>query len=140
MVRHSAVVYRSDSPGAHRVSFTGDAWRTYVPLRMSDTVCVQERLPAGAAAVLINRSHTFKDLFLPIDAMEKSLFDAIDGDRSIHDIAAGRLPSADLESRLDSARSFLERLWWYDQVAIDGSRLCTAQPSPRHRGIPGALA
>jgi hypothetical protein len=140
MVRHSAVVYRDDSPEPQRVSFAGDAWRAYVPLRMSDIVCVQERLPAGAAAVLINRSHTFKDLFLPIDAMEKSLFDAIDGDRSIHAIATERFPSADFESRLDSARSFFERLWWYDQVAIDGSRRCTAKLSSRHHGIPGPLA
>ena len=52
MVRHSAVVYRDDSPGGPQpVSFAGDAWLGYVPLRMPDTICVQERLPPGAAAV-----------------------------------------------------------------------------------------
>ena len=53
---------------------------------MSETICVQERLPAGAAAVLINRNHTYRDLFMPIDATEKRLFDAIDGNRTIGDI------------------------------------------------------
>ncbi len=52
MVRHSVIAYRDDSPGgAQPISFAGDAWLGYVPLRMPDTICVQERLPPGAAAV-----------------------------------------------------------------------------------------
>ena len=48
MVRHSVIAYRDDSPGgAQRISFAGDAWLGYVPLRMPDTICVQERLPPG---------------------------------------------------------------------------------------------
>ena len=88
MVRHSMVVYRNDSPdsGSRQVDFAGDAWLGYVPIRMSDTICVQERLPPGAAAVLINQTHTYKDLFMPIDSAEKCLFDAIDGNRCIGDI------------------------------------------------------
>jgi SAM-dependent methyltransferase len=109
MLRHSLAAYRSDGPGAQVVSFAGDAWLRYVPIRMPDTIAVQERLPAGAAAVLINRAHTYRDLILPIDATEKRLFDAIDGKRSIGDIAGS------------GARAFFERLWWYDQVVFDAS-------------------
>ena len=70
-----------------------------MPIRLPDTICVQERLPPGAAAVLINRSHTFKDLFMPIDSTEKSLFDAIDGNRSIGDIVEEKLPfQAEIEA------------------------------------------
>jgi SAM-dependent methyltransferase len=123
MVSHTAVVYRNDSPGDQQVSFTGDAWPRYVPLRMSDTICVQERLPRGAAGVLINRSHTFTDLLLPIDSTEKSLFDAIDGNRSIGDIVGERSTSTGSKSRFDVARSFFERLWSYDQVVFDTSQL-----------------
>ena len=84
MVRHSVIAYRDDSPGgAQPISFAGDAWLGYVPLRMPDTICVQERLPPGAAAVLINPTHTYRDLIMPIDSTEKGLFDAIDGNRSI---------------------------------------------------------
>jgi SAM-dependent methyltransferase len=121
MIRHSAVVYRNDSPGAKMVSFAGDAWLGYVPLRLSDTICVQERLPPGAAAVLINRRHTFRDLIMPIDSIEKSLFGAIDGNRSIADFVEERLPFPRSKSRFDMARSFFERLWWYDQVVFDAS-------------------
>ena len=123
MVRHSVVVYRQDGAGdAQRVSFAGEAWRDYVPIRMSDTICVQERLPPGAAAVLINQAHTYRDLLVPLDVVEKLMFDAIDGTRTIHDIVEKALPSSRQRSRSDLARTFFERLWWYDQVVFDASR------------------
>jgi SAM-dependent methyltransferase len=122
MVRHSAVVYRDDVPGDRQpISFTGDAWLGYVPIRMSATICVQERLPPGAAAVLINRSHSYTDLYLPIDAQQKKIFDAIDGTRSAGEIAGAR-------GQRDTARALFERLWWYDQVVFDASR-CKDLPS-----------
>ena len=119
MVSHSSVLYRNDSSDAPQpVSFAGDAWLDYLPIRMSDTICVQERLPAGAAAVLINQNHTYKDLIMPIDSTEKRLFDAIDGDNSIRDIVQRTLPSSHEKSQPDVARTFFERLWWYDQVVF----------------------
>jgi hypothetical protein len=54
--------------------------------------------------------------------MEKRLFDAIDGDYGIGGIVERTLPSSQTKSPLDMARSFLERLWWYDQVVFDTSR------------------
>jgi SAM-dependent methyltransferase len=111
MVAHSLVVYRND-PGSSplQVSFAGDGWRRYIPIRMPDTICVQERLPAGAAGVLINRNHTYRDLILPIGSTEKRWFDCIDGSRTISDIAEN-----------DAAGTFFERLWWHDQVVFDAS-------------------
>ena len=122
MARHSVIAYRNDS-GPRRISFVGDAWLDYVPIRMPDTICVQDRLPRGAAAVLINRTHTYWDLFLPIDSFEKRLFDAIDGHRSIADIVEGMPSSSNRTPNLDVARTFFERLWWHDQLVFDASRL-----------------
>jgi SAM-dependent methyltransferase len=122
MVRHSMVVYRNDRPGGSRpVGFDDDTWRGYVPIRMSDTICVQERLPPGAAAVLINRTHTYRDLFMPIDSTEKKLFDAIDGRCSVGDIVQSVSSSLQTKLQLEMARNFFERLWWYDQVVFDAS-------------------
>jgi SAM-dependent methyltransferase len=122
MVRHSVIVYRDDSPVAQQqVSFGGDAWLGYVPIRMSDTICIEERLPQGAAAVLINQTHTYKDLYMPIDSTEKCLFDAIDGNCSIGDIVERTLPPSQRQSQIDTARASFERLWWYDQVVFDAS-------------------
>jgi hypothetical protein len=123
MVRHSVVAYRNDSPVSQQpVSFEGDAWVGYVPIRMSDTICVQERLPAGAAAVLINQTHTYTDLVMPIDATEKRMLDAIDGKGRVGEIAKRSVPSSRKASALVLARAFFERLWWYDQVVFDSSR------------------
>jgi SAM-dependent methyltransferase len=114
MIRHSVVAYRSDRPNHGPIDFTGDEWPAYVPIRLPDTIMVQERLPPGAAAVLINPNHTFTDLYLPIDARQKMMFDAIDGKRSISEI----VPQIPLR---DAARTLFERLWRYDQVVFDAS-------------------
>jgi SAM-dependent methyltransferase len=114
MIRHSVVAYRDDSPAA-RVSFDGDVWLDYVPIRVPDTICVQKRFPPGAATVLINRTHTYTDIYLPIDAQEKNIFDAIDGERTIGEIVVE-------QGQHGKARAFFERLWRYDQVVFDTSR------------------
>jgi SAM-dependent methyltransferase len=127
MARHSVVAYRNDSAsGPQQVSFAGDAWLSYVPIRMSDTICVQDRLPPGATAVLINQTHTYRDLFLPIGSTEKRLFDAIDGVRSIGDILERTLSPSHRTTNLDMARTFFELLWWHDQVVFDASQQPTA--------------
>ena len=120
MVRHSIIARRDDSP-SQPISFAGDGWMSYVPIRMTETICVQERLPAGAAGVLINQNHTYRDLFMPIDATEKRMFDAIDGQRSIGDIfeMERTLPSSPGQRQPDAR--FFERLWWYDQLVFDTS-------------------
>jgi SAM-dependent methyltransferase len=124
MVRHSIVVYRNDSTRRpETVAFHGDSWLGYVPIRMPDTVCIQERLPRGAAAVLINQSHTYRDIFMTIDVTEKCWLDGIDGNRCIGDIVGDRPPSTSQRiAQIDMARAFFERLWWYDQVVFDASR------------------
>jgi hypothetical protein len=130
MVLHSVVAYREDrSAFSPPTSFAGDAWLGYVPIRMSDTICVQERLPPAAAAVLINQNHTYTDLLMTISPTEKRLLDAIDGNRSIGDILKRTLPSSSGQSQLDMARIFFERLWWYDQVVFDAC-LSREDPSP----------
>jgi SAM-dependent methyltransferase len=116
MMSHSVIVHRDDGPvRVHPMSFSGDAWLDYVPVRVPDTLSVQERLPPGAAAVLINRAHTDTDIILPIDAREKLLVDGIDGQRSIGEIAG--------DTPRDVCRALFERLWWHDQVVFDGSRV-----------------
>jgi hypothetical protein len=92
-----------------------------VPIRMSETICVEDRLPLGTAAVLINQTHAYKDLLLLINSREKRLFDGIDGVRSIGNIAEMTMSSSNLKTHHDIARVFFERLWWHDQVVFDAS-------------------
>jgi hypothetical protein len=117
MTAHSVIVHRHDAGEGVGVRFGDERWRRYVPIRLPFTLCVRERLPAGAAAVLLNRSHPNPDLILAIGAHEKRLFDAIDGRRSIAEIVN--------RERLDEAwalaRTFFEKLWWYDQAVFDAA-------------------
>jgi len=67
MTAHSLIVRASDTPDAGvAAGFGTTRWLGYVPVRMPTAICVQERLPPGAAGVLLNRSHAHHDLVLPI--------------------------------------------------------------------------
>jgi SAM-dependent methyltransferase len=123
MIRHSVIAYGDERTTlAQQVDFSKDAWLDYVPIRMSDTICVQDRLPAGAAGVLINQTHTYKDLFLPIGSTEKQMFDAIDGVRRIGDIVEKVRPSANRHTQFDVAHNLFQQLWWQDQIVFDTSQ------------------
>jgi hypothetical protein len=120
MTAHSVVLHRNDAADMTTIRFDDEPWLRFVPVRLPWTQLIQERLPAGAVGVLINRSHAHPDLIVGLDAAEKRLFDEIDGRRSIGEIA--EQSSAD-HSR---ARSFFEKLWSYDQVVFDSSRESSA--------------
>ncbi|HET6974157.1 MAG TPA: class I SAM-dependent methyltransferase [Pyrinomonadaceae bacterium] len=113
MPNHSFVAQHSDHDAA-RVSFADDErFLRYVPIRLPWTTCIVERLPPGAAGLLLNQTHLFQDLFVLINEQEKQIVDAIDGRRSVKEIVelvAGSEPTA---------RKFFEKLWRYDQVVFD---------------------
>ncbi len=122
MVRHTFVAYRDDHPGdAQPIRFDDDRWQNHVPIRLPRTVCIDDkRVPVGAAAVLINQSHTDPDLVMSINREEKRLFDLIDGRCTTGAIAERKGTSNGHDGR-EHARRFFERLWWYDQVVFDAS-------------------
>ncbi len=123
MLRHSVIAYRDDRhPDVQPIDFSGDAWLRYIPLRMPDTLSIQERLPSGAAAVLINQTHTDRDLFLPISAAEKRLLDGVDGLRTIREIEELTQATSSDTSQFELGGKFFERLWWQDQAVFDASR------------------
>jgi hypothetical protein len=116
MVRHSVVAYRTDRPAqGAAVSFDNDSWLGYIPIRLPDTLAVRDRLPKGAVAVLINRNHTYTDLYLPIDMRQARLLDGIDGKSTIAEICRER-------GERGLARVFFEQLWRWDQVVFDTRR------------------
>jgi hypothetical protein len=114
MVRHSAIVYRSDA-AIRDIDFGDDSWLGYVPIRLPETIVVHDRLPPGASAVLINRSHTYTDLYLPIDAVRERMLEAIDGKRRIAEMGRATMDKA-------LARDFFEELWRWDQVVFDTAK------------------
>jgi SAM-dependent methyltransferase len=118
MFRHNLIAYRDDRSGADQpIHFLGDGWRMFVPIAVPWTVCVQERVPPGSVAVLINRAHSFTDLVLTVDRFEKRLLDAIDGKRTVGEILSVGAGDRDEERAL----GFFQRLWQYDHVVFDAS-------------------
>jgi SAM-dependent methyltransferase len=119
MVRHAVVAYRKDRPAqSASVNFDGDAWLGYTPIRLPDTLTVRDRLPPGATAVLINRNHTYTDLYLPIDARQDRLLAAVDGEHTIAEICRE-------QGDRSLARGFFQQLWRWDQVVFNTSRVST---------------
>jgi SAM-dependent methyltransferase len=116
MTNHDFIVQRSDAKNVGKVSFDDQQHLGYVPIRRTWTMCAQEDLPPGAAGVLLNRTHLFDDIYLPINELEKQIYEAIDGRRSISEIIEAVKYSS------SHARDFFEKLWWYDQVVFDTSR------------------
>jgi SAM-dependent methyltransferase len=111
VTNHDFVAYRSD---AARVSFDDERYQHYVPIRRAWTTCIEERLPAGAAGMLVNQTHLFNDLFVFVDEQGKQMYAAIDGRRTIAEIAG--------DENDGDTRDFFERLWWYDQIVFDTSK------------------
>ena len=118
MTKHNFIAYRDDRLGNNKpISFDGDAWRGYVPLRLPWTQCIRDRLAPGSVAVLINRAHTYPDLALPIDAAQDRVFNAIDGSRTVDEILGDAAGAGGEEQ----ARRFIEQLWEYDQILFDAT-------------------
>jgi SAM-dependent methyltransferase len=126
MTIHSLVVHRKDMSGDNKVCFDDEQYLKYLPIRLPWTICVQDRLPPGAAGALVNQTHVFSDLFVMLDAPEKQLFDAIDGRRTIAEIIEAVPGSSGF------ARKFFEKLWWNDQVVFD-TRYTATKRHKRHK-------
>ncbi|MEM9061050.1 MAG: methyltransferase [Pseudomonadota bacterium] len=115
MVEHTTIAYRDDlGEDPQDLAFGTDQSETMIPHRVATSVTVTERLPEGAAAVLINRAHSFTDLYLPVDAGQLAAFEAIDGTRSVADVVAGTVDP-------EAALAFLQTLWRYDQVVFESA-------------------
>jgi SAM-dependent methyltransferase len=118
MTIHSLVVHRSGMNNHVKIRFDDEQYLRYVPIRLPWTMCIEDRLPPGAAGVLLNQTHVFQDLFLPIDAQEKHMFEAVDGRRSILEI----VDEVKGDGAAQLARVLFEKLWRYDQVVFDASK------------------
>jgi SAM-dependent methyltransferase len=115
MTRHNLIVYRDDAVGTPSPIFEGNDWLDYVPIRLPGTICAVEKLPPGVDGVLINQNHTDKDIILPINALEKRVYETIDGFLTIEEI------SSKISIDQKSVGLLSERLWKYDQIVFDKS-------------------
>jgi SAM-dependent methyltransferase len=117
MDRHGFITYRDDRERVPQpITFEGDLWRGFVPVRLPWTLTVKDRAPRGVSAVLINPRHMYPDLALFIDAAQERLLKAIDGERS-----AGEILQSAVKSE-ETGRAFFQRLWEHDLIMFDAKR------------------
>jgi SAM-dependent methyltransferase len=122
MLRHSLIAYRDDAPrNGSFPRFDDEEWLGYVPIRLPEAVCLRNRLPAGAAAVLVNQGHEYHDLFLPIDSEQLRLYEAIDGKTAIIGLLERVAGKREKPGPRERARLFYSQLWFSDQVVFDAS-------------------
>jgi SAM-dependent methyltransferase len=115
---HDFLVQRSDARNDRTISFDNEQYLSYVPIRRSWTVCMDDKdqIPPGSAGVLLNQTHLFPDLFVVVKEREKQIFEAIDGRRSISEIVET------VEGASPLARDFFRKLWWNDQIVFDTAK------------------
>lgn len=117
MLRHSLVAYHAEDPARSKsVRFDNDDWLNYVPICLPETIIVEQHPPPRATAVLINRSHTYPDLYLPVNTVEKQLYNALDGQRTIGETIESVAEARRFQPR--DFRRFFQSLWRYDQVVF----------------------
>jgi SAM-dependent methyltransferase len=110
MLRHSLISRSADDPPSEW-RFSGANSQAFVPHRVASAAVIEDKLPPGVAAALLNRAHTYPDLVLFATAKERAIFEAIDGHRALGQIV----------DQIGGDASFFERLWWHDLIVIDAS-------------------
>lgn len=113
IARHTVIAFAAGDTTSGRLDFTdprADRWR---PIRVPTAIAVQECLPPGAAAALLNGTHSSTDLVMFVDRAELEVFRRIDGERTIAALGT-------------DSRPFVERLFRHDLVVIDASAEATS--------------
>lgn len=106
MTRHSVIAHREDT-SMQPLDWQAN-WGSFVPMIPATVVVVEDRLPPGKAAAVINRAHVDRDLVCFLDRDQVSVFRAIDGETSLGDITG-------------ADAGFFEHLWLHDLVVVDAS-------------------
>jgi hypothetical protein len=109
ITRHTVIAFDAERPASATLDFDDARVGEWVPLLVPTASAVEDRLPPGAAAALINRAHTDTDLVLFVDGGQYEIFERIDGRRSIGELGPG-------------ATALVERLWRHDLVVCDLTR------------------
>lgn len=107
IARHTVVAFDADDPTSGRLDFADARAARWRPIRIPTAIAVEERLPPGAAAALLNRAHSSTDVVMFVDRAELEIFRRIDGVQTV--VALG------------ADRRLVERLHRHDLVVIDAS-------------------
>lgn len=107
--RHSLIAYRDDAPIPDPpIAWDTDRWKGFVGLVPSTVIVIEEGVPQGMAAAVVNRAHVDRDLVCFLTASELSTFTAVNGATPLREIEG-------------ASANLFERLWLQDLVMIDAT-------------------
>ena len=106
ITRHTAILFDAGDTTSGTLDFGASGVEHWRPMPAPSAIAVEERLPPGAAAVLINRAHTESDIVLFADQRQSAIFGSVDGRRTLEELGP-------------DAVAFSERLWRHDLVVFD---------------------
>jgi SAM-dependent methyltransferase len=118
LITHAFVACRDDREALRTVDLDADGWRDVVPEFFNGCRVAQEELPPEIAGVLLNTAHHDDDLALPITVEQAMLYNAMDGSRTIPEIAAASGVQAAPDALESYARELFRQLEWSDQVIL----------------------
>ena len=115
---HELVVRRDDRPMEPcRVSFDGNEWEGYVPVRNPDVGVETESLPRGAVERLRWEAHQYPEIAVSLDATQAAVLDMIDDRMPVSDLMSSTgLGEAD--GGVEYVRTFLESMWRFDYLSF----------------------
>lgn len=108
ITRHTVIAYDQADLTSGDLDFTAGRSTAWRPIPTPTATVVQDRLPAGVAAALLNRAHVSTDVVLFVSAAELEIFRRLDGEVTIGDLGTAVIP-------------LVERLFRHDLVVIDSS-------------------
>ena len=110
MITHRFVAAHAGQHGPRKGSIDDENWRTLKPVLFPGARINTLALPKGYAAQLWNPTHGYPDLLLDISSIELQIYEAMNGDISLADIAQ--------KVKVDEGqvKSLYKKLWDFDQV------------------------
>ena len=138
---HELVVRRDDLPvQSYRISFDGNEWEGYVPVRNPHVGVETESLPQGAVARLRWEAHQYPEIAVSLDATQAAVLDMIDDCMTTSNLlSVTGLGEAD--GGVEYVRTFLESMWRFDYLWFKtGARVNPPGPTWPGKLEPGLLA
>ena len=115
--KHTFIATRDDCPANHdTIDFDSDRWRNCVPQPFPGITVETDKLPPGILARLRNPQHDDPQIKVDLNRDQVHLYQAMNGQRTIVQIAAAADIPGDGQAKQRCAKDCFQTLWHHDQV------------------------
>ena len=117
--KHEFICCRDDRPNeSYEIDLEGDDWRRLVPLPFCGATVKGNGLPDGVSMHVVQSGHQYPVTAAMLDENQARLYDAMNGRRTIGEVAA----ASDIEGDADALEEYAQRIfrlfWRFDLVCF----------------------